>query len=199
MKFKTNPLDLVKSETKSRILKFLLTHKATMSEREIASILNVSHMTINRIMRELADINLVNYISAGKAHLWQVNRKSYMFKTISRLLDNISNITEPIKALEKTILKNIPKKIIKNIILFGSISTGKERPDSDIDIFILVKNTADKKKVESHIDNLSSLCLDMFGNRLSPYILTEKELTQKKNSNIIDEVKKGIQIYPGKE
>jgi Mn-dependent DtxR family transcriptional regulator len=40
-----------------------------MSEREIASILKVSHMSINRTMKELAELNFVNFITIGKDHL----------------------------------------------------------------------------------------------------------------------------------
>jgi len=76
MKFHASPLDILNSKTKVKIIKFLLTHRAYMSEREIASVLKVSHMSVNRTMRELADMNFVNFTTVGKAHLWMLNRKS---------------------------------------------------------------------------------------------------------------------------
>lgn len=66
MKFKVSLLDVLSSKTKVKIIKFLLKHEASMSEREIASILKVSHMSINRTMRELADVNFVNFVNIGK-------------------------------------------------------------------------------------------------------------------------------------
>ncbi|HHT9125883.1 MAG TPA: nucleotidyltransferase domain-containing protein [Candidatus Brocadiia bacterium] len=196
MKFHVSPLDVLNSKTKVKIIKFLLTHEASMSEREIASVLKVSHMSVNRTMRELADMNFVNFITAGKAHLWRVNRKSYAFKTLSELIKGILSIKEPLKELKKTLSKNLPKPLIRKVVLFGSVVKGIERADSDIDVFVLVRDIQSRRKIESAIDELSNVCLEVYGNRLAPYILTEQEMKQKKNLSIISEVNNGIQIFP---
>lgn len=199
MKFHISLLDILNSEIKLKIIKFLLTHKAFMSEREIASILKISHMSVNRKMQELADINFVNFITVGKAHLWKVNRKSYSFKVISSLIKVISGINEPIEDLKSTILKNLPKTLIEKVILFGSVAKGKEHVNSDIDIFILIKDMKSKKEIESSIYELSKICFELYGNRLAPYILTNNEMKKKKNSKIISEIDEGIKIFPKKK
>ena len=140
MKFHTSPLDILNSKTKVKIVKFLLTHDASMSEREIASIVKVSHMSVNRTLGELSEMNFVNFVTIGKAHLWKVNRKSYAFKTLSKLIKGISHIKDPLKELKATILKTLPKKLIKKVVLFGSVAKGLEKTNSDIDIFILIKD-----------------------------------------------------------
>ena len=61
---------------------------------------------------------------------------------------------------------------------------------------MLVKDKESKKKLESHIDKLSNICLEAYGNRLAAYILTEQEIEQKKNLKIVSEINKGIQIFP---
>ena len=198
MKFHILPLDVLNSKTKVKIIKFLLTHEASMSEREIASILKVSHMSVNRTMRELDDMNFVNFVTVGKAHLWKVNRKSYTFKVLSELIKGISNIKEPLEELKKTILKNLPKTLIKKVVLFGSIAKGLEKTNSDIDVFVLVRDMKSKKQIESSIDKLSNVCFEVYGNRLAPYTLTEQEMKQRENLMIISEVRKGIQIFPEK-
>ena len=167
-----------------------------MSEREIASTLKVSHMSINRTMQELSQLNLVHFITVGKAHLWSVNRQSYAYQVLFRLIGGISEIKEPLENLKLTILKNLSGSLVKKIVLFGSIAKGTERPDSDIDIFILVKNKQDKQKLEIYLEKLSNICLEVYGNRLAPYILTAKELEQKKNLKIISEINEGLQIFP---
>jgi len=190
---------MLDSKTKLKIIKFLLTHEASMSEREIASILKVSHMSINRTMRELAEMNFVNFVIIGKAHLWRVNRKSYTFKVLSELIKGISGIKEPLEDLKKTILGNLPKSLIKKVVLFGSIAKGSERINSDIDVFVLVKDMRRKKEMESSINKLSNVCFEVYGNRLAIYILTEQEMRQKKNLRIISEINNGIQIFPKEE
>ena len=196
MKFHTSPLDILNSKTKVKIVKFLLTHDASMSEREIASIVKVSHMSVNRTLGELSEMNFVNFVTIGKAHLWKVNRKSYAFKTLSKLIKGISHIKDPLKELKATILKTLPKKLIKKVVLFGSVAKGLEKTNSDIDIFILIKDMAAKKKLEPSIDKLSNSCLETYGNRLAPYILTQGEMKQKKNLKIISEINSGIQLFP---
>ena len=196
MKFHLSLLDVLNSKTKVKIIKFLLTHEASMSEREIASILKVSHMSVNRTIRELADINFVDYVVIGKAHLWKINCKSYAFRALSKLIKGILTIKEPLEELAATILKNLPKSFVKRIILFGSIAKGLEKVSSDIDVFILVKDKHARKRLEPKTAKLSKICLDRYGNRLAPYILTEQQFKRKKNLKVISEIHKGIQIFP---
>lgn len=199
MKFHISLLDVLNSKTKVKIIKFLLTHEASMSEREIASILKISHMSVNRTMRELADMNFVDFVTIGKAHLWKVNSKSYAFKVLSVLIKGVSIIKEPLEDLKNTLLRNLPKTLIRRAVLFGSVAKGLENTNSDIDVFILVKNKRSKEVLEFSIEKLSNICFEVYGNRLAPYILTEQEMKQKKNLRIISEIDKGIQIFPEKK
>lgn len=196
MKFHISFFNFINSKTKVKIIRFLIDHEAFMSEREIASVLNVSHMSVNRTMRELADINLVNFVKIGKAHLWRVNRKSYAYKVLSEIIKGISSIKEPLEDLKNTILRNLPRTLIKKIILFGSITKGTESASSDIDIYILVKDIKKKEKLEISIEKLSNICFEKYGNNLAPYVLAENEMKQKKNLKIISEINRGIQIFP---
>src|SRR4030042_977582 len=109
MKFNASLIDILNSKIKIKIVKFLLTHEASMSEREIASILKVSHMSINRTMQELSEVNFVNFVTIGKAHLWKVNRKSYAFKMLTEFINGVSRIKEPLDDLKNMILKSTPK------------------------------------------------------------------------------------------
>jgi len=198
MKFNFSLLQALNSNIKVRTIKFLLNHEASMSEREVASILKISHMSVNRTLRELANLNFVNYLTVGKAHLWKVNRKSYAFKALSRLIEGVSIISEPLDDLMRVLLRNLPKTLVKKAVLFGSMAKGKERADSDIDIFILAKTSRGKRALESRMEALSNLCLELYGNRLAPYILTEHEMKQKKSLPLISEINEGIEIFPGK-
>jgi predicted nucleotidyltransferase len=196
MKFSNSFLELINSKSMLKIVKFLLTHEASMSEREIASILKLSHMSVNRAMRELSEINFVDFITVGKAHLWKVNRKSYAFKTLSEFINGISQIKGPLEDLKKLLLRNIPKTMVKRIVLFGSISKGEETVGSDIDVFILAKDSEDKANLEYVIEKLSNACFEAYGNRLSPYILTEQEVKNQQRARLLAEINKGIEIFP---
>jgi predicted nucleotidyltransferase len=167
-----------------------------MSEREIAAVSGVSHMSINRIMRELAEMNFVHFVRAGRAHLWRVNRGSYAFHILSGLFNPLSQKTAPFEDLKRTILDKLPLPSVENLILFGSVAMGTERFNSDIDLYIQVKDESKKQEIEQAAEELVLLCLERFGNPLSPYILTEKEWKVRNNLKLAEKIKKGIKIYP---
>lgn len=198
MRFHESFLGILNSDLKLKIVKFLLTHQASMSEREIASVLNVSHMSVNRTMRELARENFVHYLTVGKAHLWRVNRRSFTYKALRQVVESLGKVPDPLAELKDILLKHLPKTLVKRVVLFGSVAKASEQPQSDIDIFILVNGTHAEKKMEEAIERLSNECLEVFGNRLSPYMLTEQQYKQRQNLKIIAQIEQGIQIYPEK-
>lgn len=196
MIFHKSLLTVLNSKTKQKIVGFLLKHEALMSEREIAAVSGVSHMSINRIMRELAGINFVHFVRAGRAHLWRINRSSYAFQILSGLFNTLAQKTAPLEDLKRTILDKLPLPFVENLILFGSIAMGTERFDSDIDLYIQVKDESKKQEIEQAIEGLVLFCLERYGNPLSPYILTEKEWKVRKNLKLAEQIKKGTTIYP---
>ena len=190
MEFHNSLLDIIGSKTKLKIVKFLINYESNMSEREISSILNVSHMSVNRIMRDLSSVNFVHCVSIGNAYLWKVNRKSYTYKRLKTFVETISKIDDPLKDLKYTIIQNLPKDSIIKVILFWSIAKGIEKTNSDIDLFILVETKQHKEKIKTALERLTILCLDKYGNVLSPYILTQIEL-ENKNGNTLTIVATG--------
>lgn len=198
MKFHMSIADIVLSPVKLKVAGFLLTHEAPMSEREIASVLKISHMSVNRAMEELSAINLVAFKTIGKAHVWMVNRKSYAYAAIKQILGAFNEQRSPLSALKGLILTHLSKEKISRVVLFGSVARGEERDDSDIDLLIVVRAEKDKDSLESTLENLSTSCLDMFGNRLAPYVLSEKEWKTKKSLTVIQEAEKGIVLHESK-
>lgn len=196
MRFNRLYTKILSSEVKLKLIEFLLNHEASMSEREIASILSISHMSINRTMRELAEMNFVSYTVIGKAHLWKVNRKSFVYKAMKRFMDALKVMPDSLFELKRLIMRDLSESLVKRVVLFGSIAKNSENPDSDIDLFILVRNTRDQNNLEKSIEKLTNACLEIFGNRLAPYILTEKQYKERQGLSIISEINKGIQLHP---
>lgn len=196
MKFQFSPVSVLKSEEKLKLLRFLIHHESAMSGREIASLLKISHMSVNRAMQEFVSMNFVQYVTVGKAHVWKVNRKSYAYKILRQLVECLREIPDPLSELKAVVMKYLSKHRIEKVVLFGSIARKEDRPDSDIDLFIVVKNKEGQKKIEATIEKMSNDCLEIFGNRFSPYILTVQQFKQKQRLPLMAEINKGIQIFP---
>ena len=196
MRFHESFAGILRSDLKLKVVKFLLDHQASMSEREIAAVLKVSHMSVNRAMRELAEANLVHYLTVGKAHLWKVNRRSFAYKALRQLVDSLERAPDPLEELKQVILKHLPRGLVRRVVLFGSVAKALEGPQSDIDVFVLVADKQDQENLEGAMEKLSNECLEVFGNRLSPYILTEQQYKQRRNLGIIAQIEQGVQIYP---
>jgi len=196
MDFHSSPLAFLFSPVKFKIVKFLLKNEALMSEREISRILSVSHMSVNRTMKELSAMNLVTPARLGTASVWKTNRRSYAFEAFSKAIELISRVPTPLEELKAAVCQMLPLPQVEKIILFGSVAKGKERPGSDIDLFILVKGEAERQKVDQAIDRLVIHCLERFGHSLSPYLRTRDELAARNPLKIDEDIAAGIVLHP---
>lgn len=194
MKFELSLEEIIGSKAKIKILRYLFGHEASMSENELAKIIKISPMTINRLMKQLRELNLVSMGRVGNSNVWSLNKESYAYMLLCNIIKEISLARTPFEHLKTTLLANIPKELVKKVILYGSVAKGKSNASSDIDLFILVKSQKEANELSNYIDKLSSLCFLLYGNRLAPYILTEIQLQEKKKLPLLNEIKKGIQI-----
>jgi predicted nucleotidyltransferase len=196
MDFHSSPLAFLISPVRLKIIEFVLKNEFPMSEREISRILSVSHMSVNRTMRELAAMNLVNATRAGTAFLWNTNRRSHAFAVFSKALESFSGVPTPIEELKKAIREILPLSHIEKIILFGSVAKRKERPGSDIDLFVLIKGEEEKALLEQALERLGILCLEKFGHPLSPYLRTRAEKRARGQLRLDAEIASGIVLHP---
>lgn len=121
----------------------LILLKKEMHQREIAKELKTSLTRIQTILKELRDINAIDYKELGKNHTYFI-KKNLISKSLILNAENYKLI----KLLTKynylnPIFKEILQKIDDSmIILFGSFAKNLENKNSDIDIYI---ETSDHK------------------------------------------------------
>jgi predicted nucleotidyltransferase len=97
--------------------------------------------------------------------------------------------------MKDMLVKYIKKLPVIQAVLFGSTARGDEKPNSDIDLFLLVRSQTEKKEVEKSLDELRDRILTIYGNVLSDYILTEKEYGEKQGLGVVKNIKKeGVRI-----
>lgn len=177
------------SYAKIKILRYLLAEGAPASENEIARLLGLSPMTVNRIMKSFNEINLVTQSRIGGAAMWKLNKDSWSFRALLPIRDIRTN---PLNDL-KSSLQFRPYALVKEAYLFGSIASQKETSSSDIDLLLVVENENDKnnKKLRKYIGELTDICIKNFGNRLSVYFLSKQKIVK---SKLFENAKMGVKL-----
>jgi len=67
-------------------------------------------------------------------------------------------------------------KEILSVCLFGSVRSGQERPTSDIDLLVIIKNNARKQFIEDLFINMNRSVIEETGMNLDAHIYSASEL-----------------------
>ena len=99
----------------------------------------------------------------------------------------------------KVFLSSYPEnEKILSAVVFGSMATGRERLNSDMDLLVVTTDTASAGELEQHIQDLRMLVYKKFSIPLSPYIQPLAEIRaklKKKLPLILRILKEGQSIY----
>lgn len=194
MQFREFIEQLLGSKVKIKLLRHIIAEEAITSEREIARLIGASPGAVNKTLKEFQNLNLLTPMRVGNVIIWQLNKDSYAYNYLQSFFYKIKSHEQPIQDLKEKIKSLNHLAYVKKAIIFGSIAEGRELPDSDIDLFILVTNEEDRKNILSWINSLNDVCLHKYGNRLSAHIFTIKDLKNPKNKKFLENVKNGIVV-----
>lgn len=193
MRFNTNIIMQMSSDAKVKILHYVLKEGFRMTGRELARICGISHSMAIDTLKEFEEINLVYNFRAGKSVVWMTKTESYAYLIAKKLYDKKEEYL-PVEHLKTMLINSLPGKITKRAVLFGSVSKGEEKYNSDIDLFVMVDSAKNKKKMEEFLQDLSIKCGKLYGNVLGFYLLTENEFAARKNLAVIKNIEKGIKL-----
>ena len=162
---------ILNNETKVKVLRFLHGNDIAWSGRRIAREIQISPATCHKALQELYSEGILLLRNVGKTYLYQFNHDNYvakellhpLFKKEERLLKVISRL------LRDEFSEKVKEKIV-SITLFGSVEKREDRPDSDIDLLVLVSRAKDKETIEKAFDNLNEKTMKLFAKIVSPYI-----------------------------
>ena len=163
------------------VLRVLVHHKGKVfTIRRLAEDAGASHPEVSATVEDLEKFGIVQIQPIGRAHQVSLNEKSYVLK----------EIVEPIlKAEEKTldrvilILKNhLGTKKITSAAIFGSVSSGEEKEDSDIDVLII---SDDFEHASMLISNAGQEIFLKLHSKVAPIIFSESEFKSKKKKNAL--------------
>jgi predicted nucleotidyltransferase len=192
------PLDRVfSSGIHIAILRALQDSREGMSGRAIARLAGVNHQACAMALKNLDVLGVLQRQGAGKVQLISLNFDNHL----------IGELILPLLRKERDLLKSVRQDVVDTfkkealaITLFGSVARKQDVPGSDMDILLVVKGT-DKDQVMDQVTRTSSGFVKKYGVRLSPIVLTVREVQQRiKQSdplmkNILSE---GIDLLPRK-
>jgi predicted nucleotidyltransferase len=134
----------------------LLLLKKEIHQRGLKKELKTSLTRIQSVLKELRNLNIVDYKKEGKNHVYFI-KKNLVSKALILNAENYKLIKVLAKnpELEPIFQDIIKKSKAKLILLFGSYAKGNARRDSDIDIYIETTNQNVKENVETIYDLIS--------------------------------------------
>jgi predicted nucleotidyltransferase len=171
---------ILDNRIKVDILRFLVKTGAEWNGREIAKELKVSPAACHKALKGLYMEGIISLKAIGRTHLYKLNQEHLIVQNLLKPLLNydlkgIDILTHLIN--QKT--RKYASRYLISLVLFGSILDGKEKPNSDIDLLVIIRNHIDRQKIESLLDELGIFLVHKTGNILSPYIHTAQEFRVK--------------------
>jgi len=169
----TKPLDnILNTDVKVRILRFLCRTSAEWNGRQIAKEIGVSPKAAHEALSTLNKERVLLLRNMGKTHVYSLNTDNFLVSKLLKPLflneDNILN--DIINTIKRKISTSKVKKGILSVAIFGSVSAGEDHPASDIDLVVIVKDAKAKTITERLFEEIDSKISKEFGNVVSPYI-----------------------------
>lgn len=158
---------------------------------DISKETKIPYGTAHPAVHSLIRTRILNSKKTGHSTVVSFNNYHVLAQKIKELLNRESNAYIDIA---KNFVKDVPKKGIKNIILFGSVAKGEILQPGDIDILVIHKRAFQKQNAEMTISEL----MERFDVLISPIYISEKQLQErmeKFDSFILHVIDEGIVLY----
>lgn len=196
MRFHESLNEILGNKIQIKLLRILVKTRGSYTGRELARLINHSQNQTSLALKELERNGLVVWQSAGRSHLYSVNRDNIM---ISTFLEEAFQFEDSLLRKLAEIFSTSIGKDLLSIVLFGSVAKGEERPGSDIDLVLVIKDKADISVVEERVANASLLATRQFGNQAMPVVVTTTDYDRKiksKKGFWSEVAMTGRRIYP---
>lgn len=140
-----------------RVIRHLIKHKNwQFNITELAKDTNINKGILSRLITNLEKENIIKVSRKGKIKLFSINKENIFIKEVIIPIFEKEN-TIYYNLLEKRLVKKIKSHTI-SIIAYGSLTSGKIKLTSDIDIIIIIKKR--DKILEEKIEKIEKEFLD---------------------------------------
>lgn len=195
MDMSLKPAELLNSRAKQSVLKYVLFPGFKDTAKGVSQLGRVPLMTAHRVLRSYEEAGLVTSREIGNSLEWSLNEDGYAYKTLAPLYDTLFRVPAPLEKMKEVIKENLPKSLVLEAKLYGSMARGDYDGSSDVDLLIVVDSMREKKIFEQHEDKLMDTIYKLFGRHLVCYVNTKAEFQRKKKLAVMKNIaKEGIKL-----
>lgn len=159
-----------------RILRYLCRAGGEHTGRAIGRAVQLSHPSVHRVMRLLANRALVQAVRHGPAIAYRLNEDHWLVRTgIRPLFDAEADL---LTALGEAVRKasGVP---VRSVLVFGSVARGEAGPDSDLDVLCLTTMATEAPDAERNLAEAAAALRRQFGRRVSVIVLSAGEFARR--------------------
>jgi predicted nucleotidyltransferase len=160
--------------------------------RELAQAARVSTAQAARDLNALANTSLVSRDVVGRAYSWRLSSTHILVPVLAELFRQEADLRSD---LLRTVSEALDIESIERARVFGSVSRGEERDDSDVDLFVQVRSARDRAVVEMAVEKVRSRVWDRFGNPVSALVYTRVEAERTRNPALLETIdREGLDV-----
>jgi predicted nucleotidyltransferase len=175
-----------------KVLRVLARYPKEFTSRELSGYCGVSVRGVIDILTLFERYGFIKSRRVGKSILWKINEDNYLTKSL--VLPTFEVEGGLVDCLKRKISAMVGKSPVLKAVVYGSIASGDERPDSDIDLLLVVGEKG--KWIQGLQNKLRGEILRLFGNALSILVCTPSEY-KKMSRGLKREIEKGIAVFGG--
>lgn len=179
MRFHETLEDILGSKIKIRILRLFYRTKGSYTGRDIAKLIASSPEAARKALNDLTRHGLLRRDYVGTSHNYYLNEDHMLVgKAVNKAFFAEQNSIREIVRIFKEQLGDVFQKAV----IFGSVAKKKERPDSDIDILIVVSDGIETDAIEGKVNEAANLATAASGNPVMPIVIQVGEYEKKKKA-----------------
>ncbi|MBI4729155.1 MAG: nucleotidyltransferase domain-containing protein [Acidobacteria bacterium] len=175
----TRPLDdILGSRAKLRVLRVLARASEPLSGREVGRRARLSHTGALKVLGDLAAHEVVWPASGPGGVRYRINGRHHLVRGGLLPLLEVERSLE--RRLTETLLERVPDAL--SVVLFGSAARGDDRPQSDLDVLIVVPDGTDPDEAADAI--AAADLFPEFGKTIAPVVWTVSMLRRRSRQRL---------------
>ena len=159
--------EILSSQTRAEIFRLLFgPGEQELHIREIQRQTGLNDSTIRQELRKLARLDLVKARKDSNRIYYKANQSNPLFEDLQKLVFKTTGLVD--------VFKNaLQDKRVLVAFVFGSFAEGKEKADSDLDLFII--GEVGLRKVTELLSGVS----DIIGREINPHVMEPDEFQKR--------------------